>query len=194
MSTLAQIYERYKSNAHMGVGFGDKGTVHSYIEVYEKVLAPYRKTAKNVLEIGLLNGDSLRMWEEYFDTENVQGVDIEEKPMGLFDLTHMVRDGHKITFFDASLPEEVSRHFIGQVFDVVIEDASHALEHQLATYANMKPFMANDSIYIIEDVANIDTVRPLFESIDPDRHVVIEDRRHIKDRFDDVMVIITHKR
>lgn len=194
MKTLAQIYDRYRSDAHGGIGYGDKGTVHSYIDVYERVLAPYRNTAKNVLEIGLLNGDSLLMWEEYFGPKHVQGVDIEEKPMGLFDLTQMVRQGHNIHFFDASLPEEVNRHFSGQVFDVVIEDASHALEHQLATYANMRPFMTKDSIYIIEDVANIDEVRPLFEAIDPDRHVVIEDRRKIKDRFDDVLVIITAKK
>ena len=33
-------------------GYGDKGTAHSYIEVYESLLAPMRETARSILEIG----------------------------------------------------------------------------------------------------------------------------------------------
>ena len=65
MQSLAEIYERY--TAPQGVqGCGDKGTVHSYIESYAVLLEPYRATAKQVVEIGLGNGLSLRMWEQYF--------------------------------------------------------------------------------------------------------------------------------
>ena len=34
----------------------DKNTVHSYLPLYEKLLISKKETAKNVLEVGILNG------------------------------------------------------------------------------------------------------------------------------------------
>ena len=44
--------------------FTDKGTLHSYLPLYEKLLAPIKETAINVLEVGICvcvdkNGGSL---------------------------------------------------------------------------------------------------------------------------------------
>lgn len=186
--SLAEIYSRYSGEA-----FGDKGTVHSYIPVYEKILKPYRKTAKVVLEIGILEGSSLRMWEEYFDTEEVHGVDITDQAYGL-DLRPMIAEGcHKITLMDACNSEAIEARFKDVIFDVIIEDASHALDDQLQIYKNFRNRMVPDGIYIIEDVADIDTNRHLFENIDSERRVQILDRRKIKNRFDDVLIIIGDK-
>ncbi len=189
--TLDEIYQRYKSHDPSGPGFGDKGTVHSYIDIYEDVLSAYRNTAKQVLEIGILNGSSLRMWEEYFSQSKVYGIDIDQKPLGLFDLTHMVAEGtHNILFLDSTLPEEVEAALPGAMFDVIIDDASHALEHQLAIYENFKRHLSPGGIYIIEDVADIDASRHEFEKLDRTKCIEIIDLRHLKGRFDDVMVIV----
>jgi len=190
MKTLAQIYQRYKGNA----SFGDKGTVHSYIEVYERLLAPYRQTAQRVLEIGILNGQSLRMWEEYFDQSEVHGIDTCLQPLGMADLGPMIAEGgHHISLLDATNLKQVAEHFGGMTFDVIIEDASHALSHQLAIYANFKASLSADGIYVIEDVDDLDSVRSSFETIDASRPVRILDRRWIKGRYDDVLVIIGGK-
>jgi len=185
--SLARIYERYSGPA----SYGDKGTTHSYIEAYEYLLAPYRHTAKRVLEVGILTGHSLRMWEEYFASSTVHGIDLCDRPLDMGDLRPMIAEGtHHISLLDATDPVQVEQHFAGMTFDVVIEDASHALEHQLAIYANFKPKMTPDGIYVIEDVADLDRVRPAFEQIDPTKLVRILDLRHIKSRFDDVLVVI----
>jgi len=68
---------------------------------------------------------------------------------------------------------------------------AQALEHQLAIYRNFKEHIAPGGIYIIEDIADIDKTRPLFERIDPAKQVRILDRRNVKGRFDDVLVVIT---
>lgn len=185
-NSLAEIYSRYSSDDK----FGDKGTVHSYIPVYEKILKPYRQTSKVVLEIGIFNGVSLRMWEEYFDTEEVHGVDISDQ----FGLCQMIAEGcHKITLMDACNSEAVESCFKGVVFDVIVEDASHSLDDQLQIYKNFRNRMAPDGIYVIEDVADIDNNRHLFENIDPERRVQILDRRSLKKRFDDVLIVIGGK-
>jgi hypothetical protein len=61
MKTLKKIYENY----NFPDGNGDKGTAHTYIDEYEKILKPFRKDG-SILEIGISWGLSLRMWREYF--------------------------------------------------------------------------------------------------------------------------------
>lgn len=194
MRSLAEIYETYKSKDPGGPGTGDKGTVHSYIEVYEEIFAHYRHATTNFLEIGVLAGSSMRMWTEYFGTSKVYGIDIDERPLnGMFDLRPMLAEGFDIKFFDASLPNEVEKHFAGVVFDVIIDDASHAIQHQMENYKNFKPHLSKGGIYVVEDVADIDAHRSMFESMDPTKNIKIYDRRHLKNRFDDVLVILTDK-
>lgn len=155
------------------------------------MLEPYRHTARKVLEIGILSGCSLRMWEEYFTSAEVHGVDLCEVPLNMFDLRPMIEEGtHHISLLDATFPDQVEAHFSGIEFDVIIEDASHAIDHQLAIYANFKNKLSKNGIYIIEDVADIDATHALFEKLDPNRNWQIIDRRNVKGRFDDVLVVI----
>lgn len=187
MSTLKEIFEILALR-----GFEtDKGTVHSYIDVYEEVLKPYRYKADNILEIGVFKGNSLRMWERYF-IGNVIGVDCHETPHdGMADLREMIKSGeHIIKIFDAENADEVDYHFYGMKFDVIIEDANHSLKQQLKLYHIYKEYLAPGGIYIIEDVEDIDKSRAAFETIDNSKTVTILDRRHILNRFDDVLVII----
>src|SRR4249919_495948 len=122
MKTLLEIYNKYYDPK---TGWPDKGTNHSYIEVYEEILAPYRKIAKNILEIGLMNGESLRMWDEYFKGE-VFGIDCNIKPInGQADLTKAINDGLYISIGDATNPADLERYYSGLKFDVVIDDGSH---------------------------------------------------------------------
>ena len=182
MKTLAEIYAKYPSNQ---VGGGDKGTVHSYIDIYSGMLEPYRQ-CKNVLEIGILNGTSLRMWEEYFSKADVYGCDITDK-----DLKPMIAEGtHNIAIFNALDAKQVKKHYGRIKFDVIIEDASHSLADQLALYPIFKDYLAPNGLYIIEDVDNIDVVRPQFLALDPDKLISVVDRRLVKHRFDDVVIAI----
>ena len=181
METLEQIYLKHKKG-----DWPDKGSVHSYIEVYEKLLAPYRMKAKNILEIGLMSGESLRMWDEYF-SGTVYGMDCSIKPVdGLADLTQVIKEGYNVKIGDASRPDDIYRHFKGTTFDVIIEDAGHDFGQQLAIYAALWDYVRLGGIYIIEDVQDIDATKKNFEVLGGE----VIDRRHIKNRYDDVLVII----
>jgi hypothetical protein len=180
--TLEQIFQFNRKG-----DFPDKGTTHSYIEVYEELLTPYRQTASNVLEIGILGGQSLKMWEQYFDKAIVYGVDCSETPLnGMFDLRPMIDAGHQIKIIDATDEKAIKKAFKGIKFDVVIDDASHVLEAQIKTYNLLKPYLNPNAIYIIEDIQDIDKSRWVFESMGAQ----IIDRRNIKGRYDDVLIVI----
>jgi len=180
MKTLLEIYNKFYDPK---TGWPDRNTTHSYIEVYEEILAPYRKKAKNILEIGLMSGESLRMWDEYFKGE-VFGIDCSIKPIdGKADLTKAIEDGLYISIGDATNPADIERYYEGLKFDVVIDDGSHNIEDQVKTHYILKDYMAEGSIYIIEDIQDIDAKKHLFWEGE------IIDRRHIKNRYDDVLVI-----
>ena len=186
--TLQEIYLRCGGDKGWGVPEG----VHSYIEVYETVLAPYRDKPGHVLEVGVLQGRSIRMWEQYYTQAKVWGIDSTLDPVDRYDLRPFIAEGtHNIRIFSAMDRPPVEEHFSGIQFNVIIDDASHEIGEQMKIYANLKDKLAPGGTYIIEDVADIDAHRSLFENIDPNRKVSILDRRTIRPRFDDVLVIIT---
>jgi hypothetical protein len=158
MKKLQQIWDElpYKS---------DKGDIHSYVSVYDEILAPYRTTAKNILEIGLFNGDSLLMWEQYF-AGRVYGVDCSETPHGgMADLRPLINKGtHDIFILDAENPNEVEKYFKDIKFDVIIEDAGHDVNQQARIYERFKPYIQEGGIYIIEDIQDIDKHKWFFEN------------------------------
>lgn len=189
METLKQICTKNTVN-----GWPDKDTVHSYIDVYEEILKPYRGKA-TILEIGLFSGQSLRMWEQYFDEGTVYGIDCSELPCGgLQDLRPMIAEGtHNIIIMDGTSKEDIEKNFKGVKFDVIIDDGSHNIEHQLESYKHLKSHIAKGGTYIIEDIQDIEANKELFLNIDPKKNIEILDRRKIKNRYDDVLVIITDK-
>lgn len=177
MKTLNEIYQKYQSPE----GHGDKGTAHTYIDEYARLLEPYREKSV-VLEIGLYMGESLRMWEEYFVDSKVIGIDISSAH-----LTSLINEsGHKIIIGDAT-HESIIERIEEKSFDVIIDDGSHRLVDQLKTFNIFKSKMNPGGIYIIEDVLDIDGVKNIFLGLH--NNVEIIDNRHIKNRHDDVLVV-----
>jgi hypothetical protein len=189
METLKQICTRNTVN-----GWPDKDTVHTYIDAYEVLLKPYREKALNILEIGLFSGQSLRMWEQYFSGKSI-GIDCSETPCGgLQDLRPMINEGtHNIIIMDGTSKVDIEKHFKGVKFDVIIDDGSHNLEHQLESYKHLKSHLAKGGIYIIEDIQDLDANKSVFLQLDSKKNIEILDRRAIKNRYDDVLIVITDK-
>ena len=58
MKSLSEIYQN--CSVPDADGHGDKGTVHTYIDEYSRLLEPYRRHC-TFLEIGVAYGESLKM-------------------------------------------------------------------------------------------------------------------------------------
>lgn len=185
METLREIWERLARDGYKS----DKGDVHSYIEVYEELFKPYRNDC-DLLEIGLFNGDSFRLWKAYF-VGSIEGVDCSETPHGgMADLRPLIKDyPHHVYIFDALNKDEADKRLYDS-YDIIIEDAGHQPEQQIQLYNIYKKFLSPDGIYIIEDVQDLDRDRTLFQQIDPSKKVTIIDNRKVKGRYDDVLIII----
>ena len=63
----------------IGKKYPSSKNVSGFIQLYEKYFEPFRNLEINILEIGIENGDSLRIWREYFPNANICGIDIVKK-------------------------------------------------------------------------------------------------------------------
>jgi hypothetical protein len=180
MKTLTEIYQNYKVDAD--TGSGDKGSTHSYLDIYEGLLTPYRNKKINFLEIGVSRGHSIMMWSEYFTNALIYGVDINLKGFA-FEQPHNVR----LFEFDSTTEPMSDTSFESNLFDVIIEDGDHSIDAQVKTFLNFRKHMNKGGIYIIEDVNGIDNYKARFERLHDNCQII--DLRRIKGRFDDVLII-----
>jgi cephalosporin hydroxylase len=182
MRTLREIFEDY---SHYGsdAGHADKGSTHSYIEEYDKLFTPYR-TGSTFMEIGLAMGMSLKMWCEYFEDSKIIGVDISV----VFDKNTIAPYDNKLYIIeaDATKPEFIE-HIKNQRFDVVNDDGLHTEQAQMETFKLLKPLMNKGSIYVIEDILNLDASKERFIALHDNCEIF--DLRNVKNRFDDCFIL-----
>ena len=162
----------------------DKGTAHSYVSVYDELLSGYVGKGINFLEIGVASGKSLLMWQEFFVNAKVHGVDIAVKPEAL--LSHS-----EIEFRQASSCDSIAMNdFVkGTEFDVIIDDGSHKINDQLRTLEVLFPRLRVGGLYIVEDIdcfADCSKFRRY-------QNVEVKDMRGLKNKHDDVLVVIRKK-
>mgnify|MGYP003632097010 CR=1 FL=1 len=126
---------------------------NGYTEHYAKVFDPIRHLPLKVLEIGVYNGASIRMWEAYFPRSKVYGVDngriCSPKVM------ESLRNERVVTeYVDQSNRDDLinflEKH--GGEFDIIIDDGHHYQEHQQVSWGALFPALKSGGHYIIEDI------------------------------------------
>lgn len=138
---LTSLADKYQS---------DKGTLffsHLFTKIYDSYLFEKRNEVKKVLEIGIGQGGSLRMWRDYFPNAEVYGIDIDSNVMFKED---------RITTFIVN--QGIRAHLEGLLkttggdFDVIIDDGSHMIEHQQISFGYLFKYLKSGGLYIIEDL------------------------------------------
>lgn len=112
--------------------------------VYDLYLSCWRRKRFTVLEIGVLRGASLRMWQAYFPKARVRGLDIDPAAGSL---------GLDVTIGSQADPE-VLEQFVSPELAFVIDDGSHVVALTIATFEYLFPRLTSGAIYIIEDTLN----------------------------------------
>lgn len=171
----------------------DKNTTHSYLPLYQELLVGKKETAKNVLEVGIYAGGSIKLWGDYFTNAVVYGLDV----MDINDVWEGIKDNEKIilhTSTDAYSYDFFITNLLNKniKFDFMLDDGPHTLESMkqfIKLYSNI---MTNDGILIIEDVQSIDWIDILKNEV-PDhlkQFIKTYDLRSNKDRYDDIVFTI----
>lgn len=175
MRTLTEIFAEIGNNTGVDIGCNDKGGIHTYLETYDRLFAPFRN-GYTMMEIGLAMGDSLKLWDEYFEDALIFGVDISV----VFEVPEYKNDVHVLEL-DATQPIDFYNWF-----DIIIDDGSHMEADQIKTFNLLKGKMNKGGIYIIEDILALDQNRHKFEALHDNCEII--DMRHTG-RFDNVLII-----
>jgi len=171
----------------------DKNTIHSYLELYQKLLFTKKYTAKNVLEVGIFQGGSIKLWNDFFINANVYGLDM----MNINDVWDGIKNNYKIilhTSIDAYDTNFFTTNFLNKnaKFDFILDDGSHTLEHMKQFIKLYSQIMTDDGILIIEDVQDWRWIDMLKDEVPEEmkKFIKVYDLRHMKYRYDDIVFTI----
>ncbi|MFA5859304.1 MAG: hypothetical protein WC955_09570 [Elusimicrobiota bacterium] len=123
----------------------DKGKLRT--ELYDLILYPLKNDAEKVFEIGILDGASLKMFQDYFTSATIYGIDIDDKN----DL-----ETERIKTFIADQAERVQlKKFIdkfGGDYDLILDDGGHSMRQQQVSAGFLFPYVIPGGYYVIEDL------------------------------------------
>jgi hypothetical protein len=121
---------------------------HHYFEIYDRHFARFRGQPIQIVEFGVSQGGSLRMWRDYFGPQaQIVGVDINPK-CKRFD-----EPGVRIEIGDQS-----DRQFLRRLaaslpsIDILIDDGGHTMQQQIRTFEELFPKVAATGVYLVEDL------------------------------------------
>ena len=168
----------------------DKNTRHSYLPLYQNLLEGKKDTAKNVLEIGVWNGESIRLWHDYFKNATIYGLDI----LPIENMWPEILNKERIKIYTSvnAYDEAVFNTFLNVKFDFMLDDGPHTLDSMKQFIRLYSQLMTEDGILIIEDVQDWSWIQLLIDVV-PDhlkKYVKTYDLRSVKKRYDDIVFTI----
>jgi len=169
LSQMRDIAKKYQT---------DKFKNENYLKVYSKHFKDIRKSATNVLEIGVkrdpqggTNGArSLKLWKEYFESAEVHGIDIDPEnkkyeesriqihignqgdPYFLKETVALICTNQKSKNPTPESSNEQDIKNTDAIFDAIIDDGSHINVLTLTSFTHLWPHVKKGGVYIIEDL------------------------------------------
>lgn len=120
---------------------------HHYLDFYQKHL-PDRSFKGRLLEIGVMDGLSMRMWAEYYPDAEIVGLDIK-------DMDHLYYEDWKVPKSVKLLNLDATTVAVKKLgkFDIIIDDGSHYWADQQKSFELLYYSQLNKGgIYILEDL------------------------------------------
>jgi hypothetical protein len=117
-----------------------------YLRHYDRALAQFRNVPINMVEIGVFNGASTRMWKRYFPKATIVGVDIQDRCKAYEEDRLKIEIGSQSdgAFIDALMAQYPPT--------VMIDDGSHIASDIIFTFERAFPAVLPGGCYIIEDL------------------------------------------
>ena len=133
--SLLEIGKKYPSTKN----------ISGFIELYEKYFSRFQKSEINILEIGVDEGHSLRIWREFFPKAKICGIDILEKKFTIENVEILKGDQSDFNFLGSLINKYKN-------FDIIIDDGSHQSKHIIKSFNFLFPYLNTNGIYVIEDL------------------------------------------
>lgn len=156
-------------------------SAHFYTPLYDEYFTPIRETAETIVEIGVWQGESLKMWKEYFSSAQIVGLDINPSCQAYEEERISVVIGNQ---GDRQFMLSVACDTLGQL-DAVIDDGSHVPTDYKNSFDVLFPFVKSGGLYVIEDInaqlskEAFDFVEYLLQGVHLGRKLCLGDREKV---------------
>lgn len=168
----------------------DKGTEHDYINgYYDAEFTPKKYNAISIMEIGVLNGESINLWDKYFERAFVIiGVDINITNQAISTVNP---DGWTHLDMADAYSDEYVNKFLNDYFDYIIDDGPHTLQSQLSFIDLYYPKIKKGGKLIIEDIQSKSNLEAIEQRLKELKYKYkIFDLTANKGRYDDILIEI----
>jgi len=125
----------------------DKAYWHRFTDVYSNWFETKRASATNILEIGVLHGSSVRLFEKYFTNAKIDALDIFPK---------QEHDSERVSTF---IVDQSDKHQLQSfatpregLYDIILDDGSHRSSDQMLTLTELWSCLKPGGLYVIEDL------------------------------------------
>src|SRR6266704_2979957 len=142
MTILDELAKKYNTDKQING--------HGYTKFYHDYFNDIRLGKLKILELGVREGYSLRMWHEYFSNSLICGIDNNSE-----NLCPEKFNEDRIIFKIGSKDDEL---FLNNIinefgpFDIIIDDASHISPLTIKSFEILYKTLNNSGIYVIEDL------------------------------------------
>ena len=137
--TLNELADKY------GTDKGPEG--HMYTDRYSLYLEQYRDIEFNLLEIGVFDGASVKMWKEYFPKANIVALDIDPRCKQYEEDRINIHIGDQT---DVKFLQDVFNKY-GH-FEVILDDGGHSWKQQIISFETLFPLLTPGGLYFVEDM------------------------------------------
>jgi len=141
MESLTTIFDKYNSDKN--------SRFHNYCRQYENLVREYRESPISLLELGVFQGESVKIWREVFpNATQIVGADIDSSCTSFENPEKSIF----IEIGDATDPDFLTHLFqkFGG-FDIIIDDASHTNKDVILSFEQLFPLLNDNGLYIVED-------------------------------------------
>lgn len=127
---------------------------HNYDGIYSLYLSPFRATPVRMLEIGLGcgmpngPGRSIPLWRRFLPCAELHMIEFREECAEKFR-----GELEGLYLGDQSDEKVMNKALEGGPYDIVTDDASHNVNHQVASLVHIFPQVTPGGLYFIEDLA-----------------------------------------
>jgi hypothetical protein len=131
---------------------------HNYAVKYDYYFNNIKDNKLKILEIGVLNGSSLKMWNKYFTNSEIDAIDIDPN-CKIYE-----KQNTKIFIGDQSDISFLEKNFGGNEYDIIIDDGSHIPKHQITSFEFFFSKLTPGGFYVIEDLHTSYCPHPKFST------------------------------
>lgn len=126
---------------------------HPYTLFYDGLFKNKKDKPLKIAELGILDGASLLMWNEYFKNAEIYGFEYNDNLINKFK-HNFNNDRITLANIDVTNKDSIAKAFseLNLLYDIIVEDTTHQFEDQIRVIENSYQYLKPGGMLIIEDI------------------------------------------